>query len=332
MNDAFFKTAARAPAFGFRGAPLDRVSQRRDDAATVAALARPAGRQGGADRARHADSAARRGALAPFFPLAEVERLGGARIEALLGIEADGAPVVRGAAAGRRGRGDRRPQRRVPRPAAVGRPRPRRPRADRSALDRRAGAGRRRKRSPCSARPRRSSPGTRATASAPIAAPRRGRPPPAGGANATSARRSIFPRTDPVVIMLALDGERCLLGRQSRWPKGMYSCLAGFVEPGETIEEAVQARNPRGGGDRLRRGRLSRLAAVALPVVADDRLLRPRGEPRHRRRRRGTRGRALVHARRSHGDVRQAPSRRPDRADADGDRASHHALLGGGRL
>ena len=49
-----------------------------------------------------------------------------------------------------------------------------------------------------------------------------------------------FPRTDPVVIMLALDGERCLLGRQSRWPKGMYSCLAGFVEPGETIEEAVR--------------------------------------------------------------------------------------------
>jgi NAD+ diphosphatase len=49
-----------------------------------------------------------------------------------------------------------------------------------------------------------------------------------------------FPRTDPVVIMLALDGERCVLGRQSRWPMGMYSCLAGFVEPGETIEEAVR--------------------------------------------------------------------------------------------
>jgi NAD+ diphosphatase len=49
-----------------------------------------------------------------------------------------------------------------------------------------------------------------------------------------------FPRTDPVVIMLAIDGERCLLGRQARWPKGMYSCLAGFVEPGETIEEAVR--------------------------------------------------------------------------------------------
>ena len=49
-----------------------------------------------------------------------------------------------------------------------------------------------------------------------------------------------FPRTDPVVIMLAIDGERCLLGRQARFPPGMWSCLAGFVEPGETIEEAVR--------------------------------------------------------------------------------------------
>ena len=49
-----------------------------------------------------------------------------------------------------------------------------------------------------------------------------------------------FPRTDPVVIMLAVDGERCLLGRQARFPKNMYSALAGFLEPGETIEEAVK--------------------------------------------------------------------------------------------
>ena len=47
-----------------------------------------------------------------------------------------------------------------------------------------------------------------------------------------------FPRTDPVVIMLAVKGERCLLGRQAAWPKGMYSALAGFLEPGESIEEA----------------------------------------------------------------------------------------------
>jgi NAD+ diphosphatase len=51
---------------------------------------------------------------------------------------------------------------------------------------------------------------------------------------------SHFPRTDPVVIMLAIDGERCLLGRQARFPPGMWSCLAGFVEPGETIEAAVR--------------------------------------------------------------------------------------------
>jgi NAD+ diphosphatase len=51
-----------------------------------------------------------------------------------------------------------------------------------------------------------------------------------------------FPRTDPVVIMLAIspDGERCLLGRQARFPKSMHSALAGFVEAGETLEEAVR--------------------------------------------------------------------------------------------
>lgn len=47
-----------------------------------------------------------------------------------------------------------------------------------------------------------------------------------------------FPRTDPVVIMLALHEGKCLLGRQAAWPKGMFSALAGFLEPGETIEEA----------------------------------------------------------------------------------------------
>jgi len=49
-----------------------------------------------------------------------------------------------------------------------------------------------------------------------------------------------FPRTDPVVIMLATDRDRCLLGRQPRFPARMYSCLAGFLEPGETIEAAVR--------------------------------------------------------------------------------------------
>ncbi len=47
-----------------------------------------------------------------------------------------------------------------------------------------------------------------------------------------------FPRTDPVAIMLLVRGERCLLGRSPRFPPGMFSALAGFVEPGETLEEA----------------------------------------------------------------------------------------------
>ncbi len=49
-----------------------------------------------------------------------------------------------------------------------------------------------------------------------------------------------FPRTDPVVIMMATRGDYCLLGRSPRFPQGMYSCLAGFMEPGESIEQAVR--------------------------------------------------------------------------------------------
>jgi NAD+ diphosphatase len=50
---------------------------------------------------------------------------------------------------------------------------------------------------------------------------------------------SHHPRTDPVVITLVHDGDRVLLGRQPSWPPGRFSCLAGFVEPGESLEEAV---------------------------------------------------------------------------------------------
>ncbi|ODN83664.1 hypothetical protein L202_01761 [Cryptococcus amylolentus CBS 6039] len=51
-----------------------------------------------------------------------------------------------------------------------------------------------------------------------------------------------YPRTDPVIIMGILDstGEHMLLGRQKSWPKGMYSCLAGFIEPGESFEDSVR--------------------------------------------------------------------------------------------
>ena len=47
-----------------------------------------------------------------------------------------------------------------------------------------------------------------------------------------------FPRTDPVVIMLPVRDGQCLLGRQASWPPGRFSALAGFMEPGESIEEA----------------------------------------------------------------------------------------------
>ena len=55
-----------------------------------------------------------------------------------------------------------------------------------------------------------------------------------------SCKAQHFPRTDPVVIMLAVKGERCVLGRSYRFQAGMWSCLAGFVEPGEAIEDAVR--------------------------------------------------------------------------------------------
>lgn len=51
--------------------------------------------------------------------------------------------------------------------------------------------------------------------------------------------RSQFPRIDPAIIVLVDDGPRCLLGRQASWPPNRYSTIAGFVEPGESLEDAV---------------------------------------------------------------------------------------------
>lgn len=64
-----------------------------------------------------------------------------------------------------------------------------------------------------------------------------------------------FPRTDPVVIMLPYHGDRCMLGRQDAWPKGMFSALAGFLEPGESIEEACARELAEEAGLRTRRVR-----------------------------------------------------------------------------
>ncbi|MEM6478712.1 MAG: NAD(+) diphosphatase [Pseudomonadota bacterium] len=58
--------------------------------------------------------------------------------------------------------------------------------------------------------------------------------------NCSACGRHHFPRTDPVVIMLVLRGNSVLLGRSPGWPERMYSLLAGFVEPGETLEAAVR--------------------------------------------------------------------------------------------
>jgi NAD+ diphosphatase len=54
-----------------------------------------------------------------------------------------------------------------------------------------------------------------------------------------ACRHEEFPRIDPAIIVLVSDGERALLGRQAAWPVGRYSTIAGFVEPGESLEDAV---------------------------------------------------------------------------------------------
>jgi NAD+ diphosphatase len=52
--------------------------------------------------------------------------------------------------------------------------------------------------------------------------------------------REIYPRVDPAIIVLVKNGEHCLLGRQRSWPEGRFSTIAGFVEPGESLEDAVR--------------------------------------------------------------------------------------------
>jgi NAD+ diphosphatase len=54
-----------------------------------------------------------------------------------------------------------------------------------------------------------------------------------------ACRLETFPRIDPAIIVLVSDGDRALLGRQATWPPGRYSTIAGFVEPGESLEDAV---------------------------------------------------------------------------------------------
>ncbi|MEM6759408.1 MAG: NAD(+) diphosphatase [Pseudomonadota bacterium] len=77
---------------------------------------------------------------------------------------------------------------------------------------------------------------------------------------------SHFPRTDPVVIMLITHGNSVLMGRSPHFPKGMYSLLAGFVEPGETIEAAVRRETFEEAGVRV--GSVTYLASQPWPFPA----------------------------------------------------------------
>ena len=224
---------------GFVAEPLDRATQRREDAGALAAL-----------RAR-ADARAvliardmpvlgkTGGGLDALLPLTEIEALGGARIEALLGILPGGAPVFAAllpdeAVKEESNASDGFLDRRVLvapgrddlklvdlRSIAAGGLVP----ADQASMLAAAKAlmhwhARRGFCSNCGQRSDVSAAGWRR--------------------ECKSCGMSHFPRTDPVVIMLAVDGDACLLGRQPRFPKRMYSALAGFVEPGETIEAAVR--------------------------------------------------------------------------------------------
>jgi NAD+ diphosphatase len=239
MNEAFFKSSAPRIGFGFAANPLDRVSERREDAAFVEAL-----------RAR-ADARAlllcrdtpvlkkRDGGLDALFALSEIDALGATLQIALLGVMPGGAPVYAARLADeavelRSDASDGFSDRRVL--VAPGR-------EDIALIDMRSIAvqgllapelvgmfgqakalmhwhARHGHCANCGAT-------TRVAAS--------------GWRRECDACKALhFPRTDPVVIMLAVDGDDCLLGRQARFPRAMYSCLAGFLEPGETIEDAVR--------------------------------------------------------------------------------------------
>ncbi|MET0532220.1 MAG: NAD(+) diphosphatase [Microvirga sp.] len=76
-----------------------------------------------------------------------------------------------------------------------------------------------------------------------------------------------FPRTDPVVIMLVTRGDKCLLGRQPRFVEKVYSCLAGFLEPGETIEDAVRRETFEEAGIRV--GEVRYLASQPWPFPSN---------------------------------------------------------------
>ena len=238
MESAFFKTVDRSFGFAFQGNPLDRGSARRDDPAYLEELrARPDARAVLIAREMPIlTEGTPRGAL---FPMDLVRELGGADLEVWLGRLPSGAPLYAAMM-----------------PDAVAQLL-----ADTSDgfLDRRELV--------VPGHPELQPTDLRSIAMQGLVPPdtlgilgqakaivhwhakhgfcpncgAKSRPSSAGWKRECDAcKTQHFPRTDPVVIMLVAHGERCLLGRQARFPTGMYSTLAGFVEPGETIEEAVR--------------------------------------------------------------------------------------------
>ena len=78
-----------------------------------------------------------------------------------------------------------------------------------------------------------------------------------------NCENKIFPRTDPCVIMLAIKDDKCLMGRSPHFPEGWVSTLAGFVEPGETIEDAVRRETFEESGIKI--GRVKYFASQPWP-------------------------------------------------------------------
>ena len=238
MDNAYFEFAERPQAYAYAGAPLDRASELRENAQAMRAM-----RESPETRfvliGRDMPIVRRGVSEPPLFALPELEALGGAAIEAFLGRQADGGAVF-----GARLDDSRIEQRAdasdgfLDRRALIiaGR-------ADLDLIDLRSLTlqgvvapdyvtifaqakaildwhARHRFCAQCGAPTRPGAAGWRRECDA--------------------CKAQHFPRTDPVVIMLAVDADHCLLGRQRRFPKGLYSALAGFVEPGETFEEAVR--------------------------------------------------------------------------------------------
>lgn len=99
------------------------------------------------------------------------------------------------------------------------------------------------------------------------------------GRNCPNCHAEHFPRVDPVVIMIAEHDGRALLGRQPAWPQGRYSALAGFLEPGESVEEAVAREIMEEAGVRVARVRYiasqpwpfpSSLMIACVAIAEDD--------------------------------------------------------------